>query len=87
VVRGGGKWSTRREGEVVRGFEQGGSKLTRKRHDSGRPVLKNHQLGPPPLKVECRGGSIWIMHRRSERANLCCPDLQGPYHNALRHKT
>jgi hypothetical protein len=41
-------------GEMVRGFQWGGeggvvSDLTRKHHDSGGTMLKNHQLGSPPL--------------------------------------
>jgi hypothetical protein len=72
LLRGGVGWAEERSGGG------GGSELTRKRHDGGGPMLKNHQLGPPPLKVEGQGGPIWMIHCRSERIDLNHSDLCAP---------
>jgi hypothetical protein len=48
----------------------------------GGPRSKTTNSDPPPpsLKAECRGGGgggpIWILHRRSECADLNHPDLR-----------
>jgi hypothetical protein len=69
---------------VVSGIDRGGgggSKFMRRCHDSGGPTLGNHQLGHPPPPAKGRmsgGGSIWALHRRSERIDLDRPDLCTP---------